>query len=71
MNPLVFPATPNEDGQDFKVLVLPSMSPDVGMNQLMLQRARSMEQFHIIAELGDGSFGSVFKARYSITGKEV
>jgi len=36
-----------------------------------IPQAFSMDQFQVIADLGNGSFGSVFKAKHVISGKEV
>ncbi|KAG0041951.1 hypothetical protein BGZ83_001075, partial [Gryganskiella cystojenkinii] len=42
---------------------------NTNVTQQSLQLARSLDQFEVLAEVGYGSFGSVFRAKHLATGK--
>ena len=69
---LVRPTASHKDELNSSVLISSALSSqDTSVNQASLQLTRSLDQFQVLAEVGNGSFGSVFKAKHLETGKVV
>ncbi|KAF9275296.1 hypothetical protein BGZ68_010894 [Mortierella alpina] len=68
LSQLLLPSTPLQDSAHSLSLSAIPASENLSSHQTLIT-SRSMDQFRVIQELGNGSFGSVFKAQHKETGE--